>query len=158
MIKIFTLTLLSACCMSIINAQIDQISVGPNYSEQAYYSLSTGAIETVSNESWDIAFSAEGQQDAGVILNESVTFMSTPMQVFLADTDDWAETINSTNLFVDSVSLHNPDINWTEGAFNTVKDPSSPFDFGWGAYNPQTNIVEGTKIFVIKKRDASFVN
>ena len=40
---------------------------------------------------------------------------------------------------------------------NTVRDETSPFDYGWGVYNPQTNIVEGTKIYVIKKRDGSFI-
>ncbi|MFT6337896.1 MAG: hypothetical protein ACI86M_002263 [Saprospiraceae bacterium] len=154
--RIFTLITLTYLFTASICAQIDQISVGPSYSQQAYYSLSTGETEIVANDAWDISFSAIGQQDAGVFFNESTSFMSAPMQVFVTDITDWSEDIVSTETYVDSVALYNPENNWTEGAFNTVKDPTSQLDYGWGAYNPQTNTVEGTKVFVIKKRDGSF--
>lgn len=154
--KIFTLSIFTLLITSFLAAQIDQISVGPSYSQQAYYSLSTGEIETVTNEAWDISFSAIGQQDAGIFFNESATFMSAPLKVFLSDSQNWLEEITNTESYVDSVALQNPDLNWTEGAFNTVKDPSSQLDYGWGMYNPQTNTIEGNKVFVIKKRNGSF--
>ena len=155
--KNFTLPVILLFYLSTITAQIDQVSVGASYSQQAYYSVSTGEVEVVENEAWDIAFSAAGQQDAGIFLNESVSFMAAPLQVFLADTEDWSLPLTDTDVFTDDVTLHNPETNWTEGAMNTVRDETSPFDYGWGVYNPQTNIVEGTKIYVIKKRDGSFI-
>ena len=84
--KNFTLPVILLFYLSTITAQIDQVSVGASYSQQAYYSVSTGEVEVVENEAWDIAFSAAGQQDAGIFLNESVSFMAAPLQVFLVDT------------------------------------------------------------------------
>jgi len=136
-------------------AQIDQVSVGSGYSQQAYYSLSTGAVEVIENDAWDISFSALNGQDAGLFVNESAGFMGAPMQVFLAPTTDWSENIIDTDIFVDSVALHNPEENWSEGAFNTVADPASSFDYGWGTYNPMTHIIEGDKIFVIRNRQGN---
>ncbi|MEM9547895.1 MAG: T9SS type A sorting domain-containing protein [Bacteroidota bacterium] len=163
--RIFTRVFLFLITISIsasMTAQgwVDQVSVGAAYSQQAYYTFESadedGTVETVANEAWDIAFST-GAQDAGVFINEATTFMSSPLQVFLAPTNEWSDPINNTDEFVDEVALHNPDLVWTEGAFNSMKDPSSPFDFGWGAYNPMTNTVNGSIVFVIKLRDGSFM-
>lgn len=153
-ITIFTFLLLVNCPFF---AQVDEVSVGIGYSQQAYYNMTTGDVQTLENDSWDIAFSAAGFQDAGVFINESITFMSTPVQVYLAETTDWDEVITNTDGYVDSVALYNPKENWTAGAMNSIKDPNSGLDYGWGAYNPQTHQIEGNKIFVIKKRNGAFI-
>ena len=154
---IFTIPTLLLLFISSISAQIDQVSVGASYNQQAYYSLSTGESVVITNDAWDIAFSTSGQQDAGVFFNESASLSNPALQVFLADTEDWTSPITDTDSFTDEVALQNPEANWTEGAMNSIKDPSSPFDYGWGAYNPQNHTIEGAKIFVIKKRDGSFI-
>ncbi len=138
-------------------AQFDYVSIKANYSHQSYYNLTTGKSITVPNDAWDIAFSNAGLQDAGVLCNESTTLNGTPLKVFLAKTTVWSEAITDTTFFVDSTMLLNPKKNWTEGAFNTLKSSTSPFDYGWGAYNQATNTVVGSRIFVIKKRDGSFI-
>ena len=152
----YTLVTVFIALSSPILAQIDQVSVGPSYSQQAYYKIATGEVETVPNEAWDIAFSAEGQQDAGVFINESSSLTSASLLVFLSEISDWSAPIIATDELVDSIALYNPEATWTEGAFNTVKDPASPFDYGWGIYNPQNHIIEGSRIFIIKDRQGSF--
>lgn len=156
--RIFTILMIIVVVPSTIMAQIEQVSIGQGYSQQAYYNLETGDVELIANDAWDIAFSAFGQQDAGVFINESSTFMAQPQLAFLSSTIDWSTEIVNTEVFVDSLALYNPEKNWKEGAFNTIKeDEFSPFDFGWGQYNPQTNTVEGKSIFVIKQRDGNFI-
>jgi len=137
--------------------EINMVSTGPGYGHQAYYKLSTGQVTMVKNDAWDIAFSSAGQNDAGVFINESSGTMGGGLELYLAPTLDWSENITDFSSFTEENRLHNPEKSWTEGAFNTNKDTNSPFDYGWGIYNPQSNMVEGHKIFMIKKRDGSFV-
>ena len=158
MIKRSLFLLLLVLAISRLNAQIfDEVSLGAQYSQQAYYNLSTGAVTAVQNDEWDIAFSNIGQTDAGVFINESASLSGTAISLFIAPTNDWSKNITDTSPFVDSVKIYNAELNWTDGAFNTVKDPNDPFDYGWGSYSVQSHQVEGTKIYVIQKRAGDFI-
>lgn len=137
--------------------QVEQVSIGASYSQQAYYKLSTGEVTSVSNDAWDIAFSNEGMVDAGIFINESAGFMASPVKVYLSSESDWNNPITDVSVFVDDVMLLNPESNWTTGALNTVADANNPLDYGWGSYNTTTHTVDGDKIFVVQKRDGSFI-
>ncbi|GLR16935.1 T9SS type A sorting domain-containing protein [Portibacter lacus] len=139
--------------IGLVNGQIDQVSVGEGYSNQAYYSLSTGEVTVLSNEAWDIAFTNQGGTDAGILINESSTSGSEAIGLFLTAETDWNVEIVDEGQFPDSIKIYNSEQNWSEGAFNSVKDTSSVLDFGWGLYNPSNHVIEGNRIFVIKKRD-----
>ena len=144
--------------LAFANAQeVDQVSVGASYTLQTYYDISTGDVYEVENDAWDIAFSNMGVQDAGVFINESASLTGTSIKLFLTDINEWNEEIIDTSPFVDSLAIYNPEQNWEEGALNTVKDPDSAFDYGWGAYSVSSHTVVGDKIWVIKKRDGSFL-
>ena len=136
-------------------AQIQQVSIGQGYSEEAYFNLSTCETINVANDAWDVAFSTIAQQDAGVFINESGSLMGTSLEAYLTGTPGWDNPTDTTNLA--DKRLYNPDVTWTEGAFNTPKNPMDPFDYGWGKYNPMVQAVVGDKVFVIKKRDGSFI-
>ncbi|MFT5263724.1 MAG: hypothetical protein ACI9RM_002452 [Ulvibacter sp.] len=81
--KLFPLALLFFT-LTFLNAQVDQPSVGPGYSEFTYYRLADGELNTSAHQTWDIAFSS-GQMSAGVFVNEGVglSFTSTLPQVEL---------------------------------------------------------------------------
>jgi hypothetical protein len=156
--RIFTFALV--LFVSFLNkgiAQIEQVSVGAAYAQQAYYNLSTGEVTAVDNDAWDIAFSNEGMTDAGVFINESAGFMASPLKLFLSTETDWNNPITDVSVFVDEEIILNSEVDWTTGAFNTVADPANPFDYGWGAYNTTTHKIEGDKIFVVQLRDGSFI-
>jgi len=155
--RTFTILIASIFTLTMSYSQIDQVSVGSGYSQQAYYNLSTGESAVVANDAWDIAFSAIGQQDAGIFVNESVSFMGSPVYVYRSGASDWSESITKTSEFIAVNTLYNPEENWTDGAINSIKDPSNPFDYGWGTYNPAINIVEGSEIFIFQKRDGSYI-
>ena len=148
---------ISLLCPNLLFGQIDQVSTGPSYSQQAYYKISTGEVTQVSNEAWDIAFSSQGLQDAGVLINESSSFMSSSLNVYLSSQTDWSVPITDSASYVEADRLLNPKDNWTQGAFNTLQRSPSPFDYGWGSYDPMTNQVTGDRIFVIQLRDLSFI-
>ncbi len=140
-----------------IHAQIEQINNGANYSQQVYYKLSDGSMTEVPNDSWDIAFTSFGLQDAGVLINESSDLGGNAIRLFLAPTNNWEDPIVDLSPYIDTLSLSNTERAWTEGAFNVVRDPSDFFDYGWGAYNQVLQQVEGTKVYVVKLRDNSFL-
>lgn len=147
-------------CFSIVSpqiqAQIEQVSVGPGYALDAFYNLTTGASSQVSNSSWDLFFSALGSTDAGIGYNEGVV-NSQGLKLFLANTSQWTDTINMTETFTDSLQIFNQELTWSEGALNHVKTPGDPFDFGWGRYDLTDHQIKGERIFVVRKRNGSFI-
>ncbi len=158
MIRISTLTIFLLMLLGLpLMSQVDQVSIGASYTQQAYYKISTGEVTQVPNDAWDISFSSAGIQDGGVFINESASLTETPLKVFLSTETDWATAITDLSPFVDSMVLYNPEVSWTQGAFNSIRNPNMPFDYGWGNYNPMSNSVQGDKIFVIQKRDESYI-
>lgn len=137
------------------NGQIDQISVGQQYKEHTFYSLGEGALNSVDNAAWDIAFSSQGVQDAGIFVNESAALSGQEqVEVYIPDTGVYEDVFE-----VDIESwqrLYNPEVDWQNGAFNSIKDEIDVFDYGWGQYNPSTNTVVGNQVYLIKLRDGSW--
>jgi len=141
----------------LMNAQFDQVSMGTNYMNHVYYNLETGDTTQVANDSWDLAFDVFSQRDAGIFINEAVgSTMTDPLpelELYITDVTDFELEIDTSNIIN---RIHNPEKTWTEGAFNTVKQPGDPFDFGWGTYNPTTNTVIGDQVYIVKLRDNSY--
>lgn len=137
---------------------IQEISTAAGYQKQSFVNLAAGTEKLVNNNSWDIAFTVFGQQDAGVFINESAgTSMGQPqaaIELFDALTDDFSEQPDPA-LLVD-YQLFNAEKTWSYGAFNERRNAGNPFDFGWGAYNPQTNQVVGNAVYVIKLRNGQY--
>lgn len=137
---------------------IQSISVGAGYNNQSYISLLQGKEKLVKNNSWDIMFTAFGFQDAGIFINESTsTSMGQPLpgvEVFDAKTTDFTATIDVES--IKDNKLLNDEVSWSFGAFNEGRNVQSPFDFGWGTYQPNSNSVIGSKVYVIKLRNGEF--
>jgi hypothetical protein len=155
-------TLISALFFLIgmtVNAQVtDNVSVGSSYSKQAYYNVSTGEVTQISNTDWDIAFSNLGETDGAIFINESAILSGTPLEIYEPTNYIWEDPIEfDPNLHNEDSRLFNPEESWEEGAFNTIRDPEDPNDYGWGYLNTNNNTVEGLLIFVIKNRDGSFL-
>ena len=120
-------------------AQEVTVSNAPGYAEQVFYRLSDDATTTVSNDSWDIAFTTVGLQDAGIHVNESAGFQfgsTTPeIEVYAAPTNNWGNTIDENDL---TERLYNDDKTWNYGAFNHDRDESDFFDYGSVSYTHLT--------------------
>ena len=154
MYRLFTLfVILLAFTVNSYAQNYAQISVGPNYTQQAFYTIENDAITTLNNETWDIAFSTN-LAGAGVLINEAGALSSTAIiRLYLAPTNDFNATIDPITL---TDSLYNIETSWEDGAFNSVADSLDPLDFGWGVYNPNTHVVNGSRVFVVQLRDGSW--
>lgn len=154
---LFVLTLATVSLQAQTN--IHQISTGTGYAKFGYYQLSDGATQQVNNDAWDIAFGNLGPASAGIFVNESthsVQGQAQPgVEVFDTGIFDFSQTIDQGSLTAE-LRLYNPETSWHEGAFNTVKDPSDPFDLGWGSYDPVTHQVDGIRVFAVKLRNGQY--
>lgn len=135
-----------------------QVPTGAGYSKQAYYKLSTDAVTSLNNDSWDLAFSTVGSIDVGVSVNESTTSTSgapaPELEVYLTSAKSFADTITATKL---GQRLYNDETSWLDGgALNTVADSTNAFDFGWGLYNFSNHTLVGNRVFAIKLRSGSY--
>ena len=154
-IYIFGLLLLASA--SLQAQAFVELACGANYANQAYYRLSDDQTTILANTSWDLAFTANGFQDAGVFINESSASSFTAP---LPELEAYAAGVEFFDDFIDPVSLedrrYNDEESWLYGALNTDRDPLNPFDFGWGLYNPMTNQVVGNKVWVLKLRNGAY--
>jgi len=69
--SIYPIALLIFSSFLSYSQNFQEISTGPGYNKQSFVRLSDGTEKQVSNDSWDIAFTAYGFQDAGIFINES---------------------------------------------------------------------------------------
>lgn len=150
--KILLTSLILMFLLGAVQAQLQDISMGFSYGNQAYYSLTTDEVTQIKNESWDIAFSAFNQQSGGILINESITSSSTGVELYLTPTNTWEDPIEDVSIYEDIVPLLNDEISWSEGAFNSIKDKENELDYGWGNYDADNDQITGTKVFVLKNR------
>ena len=136
--------------------EFQEISTGAGYNNQSFISLEGGSDVRVANNAWDIAFSI-APQDAGVFINECVgsAVGGLPIQAYYTLSEDFSAQPDSA-VFLD-FPLTNKENNWNYGAFNEIRTPENPLDFGWGNYNPVTHEVTGNHVFVIRLRNNVFL-
>lgn len=140
--------------MTLSAQEFVEVSYNPSYSTHSFYNLKDDSEVTYLNEEWDIAFSALGMTDAGVHINEAITSSGEELELYLSLSNNWDDKIDPVDL---TIRLYNEDIDWANGAFNSIKDPSNPFDYGWGEYKPASHEVVGEELFVLKLRNGLFV-
>lgn len=138
-------------CLS-ANAQFVEIEYGEVYIYQTYYQLSDDAKTQVRNKTWDIAFSTS-TQDAAIFVNEATGLEENRIELYATGVSEFDIHFNSDAF---SNLLFNEEITWAKGAFNSIADPNSPFDFGWGEYNPTTHEVEGNQVYILQLRDGTW--
>lgn len=134
-----------------VNAQIikDTVSIGAGYANENWYSLQNDEQGNAPKNEWDIAFSTSSA-GAGIQINSVI---GTKLWVYPnGDTAAWA-SIDTTGIN-SWTPRYNSDTSWSEGAFNI--GVSSPYDLGWGIYNPITHEVIGDSIYILKLSNNSY--
>lgn len=145
---------LIAVAISLNAQQFQEITCGPNYTLSTYYNMGNAESISLEHDEWDIAFTAQGLQDAGIFLNEAAGLEGTELELYLIPDAEFTDNIDLTQL---GERLLNDETNWTNGgAFNQMRDPGNPLDYGWGQYNPATQSVQGQALFVLKLRNGVF--
>ncbi|MEM1318929.1 MAG: T9SS type A sorting domain-containing protein [Bacteroidota bacterium] len=134
--------------------EFDQPSVAKDYQERTFYRVQDGSMVSHDHTTWDIAFGL-GMFDLGIFINEAAGLSFTnpypEVELYVTTGTDYdnADTMGMTRIF-------NDDVSWAEGAFNHVKNSESPLDFGWGDYDGQNNVVNGTRVFAVKLRSGVY--
>ncbi len=153
-LSLFTLILLN---LSLTAQDIRTMTTGTGYRKMSFIQLNSGSEKVIDDTSWDIAFTVYGQQDAGIHVNEAAgSSMGQPLAGLVlldAKTTDFSVTPDPASL---TDQLLNSESSWAYGAFNAGRNPSNPFDFGWGTYSPGSNSVTGSKVFVLKLRNSTY--
>ncbi|MES2560921.1 MAG: T9SS type A sorting domain-containing protein [Bacteroidota bacterium] len=155
--KQYLLFLLGAFLMGSTNAQTtitDSIETGAAYTNDVYYSLATGAVATVPNNNWNLAFSI-GNANVSVRANTGVSTTNKGKTVIYGmpgvDLLKWT-TFDTTGYKTGStkwVVPNNSDQDWQEGALNYVDtNDMIDYDNGWGAYDMSTHVVTGIRLYM----------
>ncbi len=125
-----------------------EITYSSSYAEQAFYRLTDNAITNIDNDGWDIALSIFG---AGIFINETANFPGAENALYPAPTDNFDDVVVDPNNLTGR--LFNDEKSWDYGAFNSFKDGNNANDYGWGLYDPATEVITGNRVFVIKDKN-----
>lgn len=126
-----------------------QVIMGTGYANEVYYQFTTfNTFETPRN-AWDLSFKTSSAS-AAVLINDgnNAVLWAYPY----ADTSGWA-TVDTFGLYMYEPQFNDPD-NWENGAFN--RHSAGYPNYGWGVYNPATQIITGDSIFVMMLADGSW--
>lgn len=135
-----------------LQAQFVELSLDEAYTQQVFYSFNNDRMTIVENEEWDIAF-AGSDLDAAIHINEATGLAEKQVILYLAPTKNFDANINENDL---GEPIYNKDETWSKGAFNEVADATNNDDYGWGLYNPTSDVTEGSTVYVLKLRDGTF--
>ena len=146
-----TILLMAALYAGLHASAQETVSMGSGYSNENYYSLSSGDEISVVRDNWDIAFASDGlgSSSSTIRINGSI---GTELYLFSNDTADWG-SLDTTGF--QWSQLINSETDWSTGAFQN-QTPASGFDLGWGTYNSITHIVSGDRIFLLKLANGAY--
>ena len=144
--KILLTSFAIATTLCTIAQETIDVSMGAGYTSEVYYKLDTQTAITFQADSWDVAFLRNDDFNLSVRVNDGID-----IKVFeVADTPEQYGSVDVSNQN-DWVELVNGNTNWEDGAFM-----QGSATFGFGEYNPATNHVEGTIVFVLQYDDGSY--
>jgi hypothetical protein len=148
--KLSTILFLFLASLSLQAQQVnDMVSMSAGYGEQVFYSMQSGEVSTANLSTWDLAFTTD-PFDAAIFVNDHKGIQ---VYEYMGSISDWA-TLDTTGML--SSAIFNSDTSWSVGALNNpVSISPSPFDYGWGQYNPVTHIVNGNRIFILNFLDGT---
>ena len=130
----------SLCFINIKAQEFVGLSMGASYAYDIYYSLTDGITATPERTNWELAFSTN-PYDNNIRIN------SGNIVALYEVSNDINEWENITTLNSGALRLRNSNVDWSFGAF--VVNTSDGLNYGWGDYNSETNIIEGSRIYII---------
>ena len=134
--------LISVLCLINLKAQeYEGLSMGPSYAYDIYYSLTDGITASPERTNWELAFSTN-PYDNNIRINSGNAVI---LYEVSNDINEWEDI---TSLNSSALRLRNSNVDWSMGAF--VVNTSDGLNYGWGDYNTETNIIEGSRIYIIE--------
>ena len=144
---------LSTSSLVAVGQIFDVVSIGQGYTNQSFYSMANGEVNTITNTDWDLAFQIAGFQ-ASILINSK---NNVKLYRSGKDVNAWSNiTPNDTvGVLNPANELNNQDTSWWSGAFNITANLSNQFDLGWGVYDFATHAVTGDSLHFIKLSNGS---
>lgn len=134
----------------VVEVKNESITMGADYKNDIYYSLSNGVIAEIPRTNWDLAFSVDARSSS-ILINEGagVELKEYPT----SNGWTWSDVIDTTGYSTWDF-LNNSYESWEEGAFsqNATEHPN----YGWGEYNSISHDVEGVALYIIKLGNNDF--
>jgi len=127
----------------------DTVTVNPGYTNQTFYSFSTGTVSSVSNLDWDLGFQLRGYL-ASILINSKNNVRLYKANKSVADWSTMTAADTTGILSTPTNELFNSDTSWNFGAFNRTNNPADMFDLGWGNYDFMTHAITGDSVYFIK--------
>lgn len=124
-------------------------SMGNQYVNEVFFSLTQGEVKNSARNTWDLAFFTNAFS-AGVMINDGagVALYTYPY----AANDGW-ETFDTTGMGTWK-RLYNNCADYEDGAFN--RNALGHPDYGWGIYNMTSHSVTGDSLYLIKPLDGVY--
>lgn len=146
--NIITLILILTSQITVFAQTQDSVSTGSSNINDVYYSFANGIVKTTPNNNWDLAFEITGFT-ASILVNhvKGIDLYQTPFAI-----SQWSNF--DTAGYKNFKKMYNSEYSWSMGAFNRHTDNN--YDLGWGTYSPETHIVAGDSLFLVKFADGSF--
>ncbi|MCB0539111.1 MAG: T9SS type A sorting domain-containing protein [Bacteroidetes bacterium] len=136
-----------------LSAQVveDSVIMGPNYTNDVFYSLSSGNTTEVGGADWTVAFYNESIS-AAIMINSGRGVKLYRVSDDISTFSDVLDTANLSNWD----ELYDDYSTWSEfSAFEDMSTTSSS-NYGWGEYNSANHQVTASRIFVIQTVNGDF--
>lgn len=131
---------------------MDTLSMGTSSASDVYYSMTNGSARVENNKNWHLGFSMNAGDSSAIWANHNSGNAFVKVYNIHKDTSMWASvTLADTANEV----LNNTDAGWYAGALNN-KPGVSPFDFGWGKYDPVSHNIVGDSLFIVKANNTFY--
>lgn len=149
--KKFTFSALLLTLTTSLNAQtpvLDSVVMGASYANEVYYILEDGTKSEQAFENWHLGFSTD-LFSATISTNPKTTSTA----IWPGGTNTDFETVDSVG-FSTWPKLFNDSVSWSIGALN--QNATGGMDYGWGAYNLSTHIVQGDSVYIVKVGNVTY--
>ena len=128
------------------------LTTGAGNSTQTFYSLQSGEQSAVMLADWDLGFEINSF-NSSILVNTAKGLLVFETPVAIADWSTLTEADESA-----WTMLQNGEEDWSAGALTQGNDlAEGGLNLGWGNYNMTTHAVVGSKVYVVKRTDESYL-
>ena len=121
------------------------ISAVTQQNEILFYSFENGEVARLSHSGWDIMMTPKTRTiGAAIRISNNVKLWEIPNYVI----EEFPKDISADDQTAWVQNLNSYD-RWANGAFNQNSDNAN-FDYGWGVYDAETNIVNAKRVYVLE--------
>ena len=137
----------------------DSVNLNTNFTDMTFYKLANGAKTTASNTDWHLAFGCKSAQFPNNTLQAATIRFNGALGVrlFLVHNKtkaDFSSIIDTAGLQL--VELFDQDTMLWMGGFNSFKNLTDVFNYGWGQYQFTSHSVVGDSLYLLQMPNGNY--